>query len=65
MGKIRIVNTIKPKSAYNYSRRVFGEVKQEEAKIEGKKTPKNGMIQVSGLSQKREKKNNTRMAWLM
>ena len=66
LGKIRVVNKIKPKSAYKYARRVIGRLNEEEEKPEvQKKSPKNGTMEVSRLSHNREEHINPILDWLM
>ena len=49
-----------------YARRVIQWVNKEEGGKEGQnKISNRGMIKVSGLSHKREKKSDTSIAWLM
>ena len=58
--------TITPPSALRYARRVIPCVNKEEENAEGQKrktTP--GVIKVSGLIHKREKKCDPRLAWEM
>ena len=61
-----ISNVIKHKYTQRYALRVTEWVNKEEVKVEGKKRKtKTGMIKVSGLSHKREKQRDPRIACIM
>ena len=58
--------TIAPDSALSYGRRVIMRVNKEEENAEGqKRNTRTGIIKVSGLSHKRAKQCDTRLAWEM
>ena len=61
-----VTKTITPDSALRYSRRVIVRVNKEEENAEGqKRKTRTRIIKFSGLSHKREKKCNPRLAWEM
>ena len=66
VGKRRTGNGIKPKSAQRYFHRVIQRVNREEEEAEGQKRKmRAGMVKVSGLSHKREKQSDPRIAWFV
>ena len=66
VGKRSIDNGIQTKSAQRYACVVIQCVNIEEEQAEGhKQRTRTGKIQFSGLSHKREKKCDPRLAWFM
>ena len=66
VGRRDANNTITPDSALRYARRVIARVNKEEDNAEGqKKKTRTGIIKVSGLSHKRAKQCDPRLAWVM
>ena len=66
MGRQDANNTITPDSALRYARRLIAHVNKEEdnAEVQKRKT-RTGIIKVLGLSHKRAKKCDPRLAWEM
>ena len=59
-------NSIKTHSTLRYARRVIARVNKEEENAEGqKRKTRTGIIKVSGLSHKRAKQCDPRLAWEM
>ena len=64
VGRRDVTKTITPDSALRYIRRVIAHVNKEEENAEGqKRKTTTGIIKVSGLSHKREKQCDPRLAW--
>ena len=66
VGRRDANNSIKTHSALRYARRVIAHVNKEEENAEGqKRKTRTGIIKVSGLSHKRAKQCDPRLAWEM
>ena len=66
VGRRDANNTITPDSALRYARRVIACVNKEEDNSEGqKRKTRTGIIKVSGLSHKKAKQCDPRLAWEM
>ena len=66
VGRRDANKTSTPPSALRYAHRVIARVNKEEENAEGhKRKTGTGIIKVSGLSHKREKKCDPRLAWEM
>ena len=64
MGRRDANNSIKTNSALVYAHRLIARVNKEEGNTEGKNIKTTiGTIKVSGLSHKRGKQNDLRLAW--
>ena len=66
VGRRDVTKTITPYSALRYARIVIARVNKEEENVEGqKRKTRTGIIEVSGLSHKRGKQYDPRLAWEM
>ena len=66
VGRRDVIKTITPDSALRYVRRVIARVNKEEGNAEGhKRKTRTGIMKVSGLSHKRAKQCDPRLAWEM
>ena len=66
VGRRDANNSIKTHSALRYARRLISRVNKEEENAEGQKRKMmTGTIKVYGLSHKREKQSDPRLAWEM